>query len=193
MCHDNIQFKEWILKEAGFKNRPTDLSRVPTQRQGLGDLRQRRRWGNMDGDIQPGYQRAAAAALGGFGDAFRNVLAGDDGQGLPGSPMQLPTMANEKEEPLDFNVFVDEDYIQRHFGELIDTSEYDPNELHKFKNVIIKKAYEEIRNSKDTINIKNKYDLANPRVYDFSHHNEDQDKKGVKAHISFDVKKYFDK
>lgn len=189
-----MEFKNWLLQEKQFSGQATSFGRSPTPPQGLGDLRQMRRWSHMGTPTQPDWQRVAAAMVGGFGDAFRDILAGDDGRGLPGSPGHWPS-SEEYDDSLDLEVFVSDDYLSDRLGFDVDTESLRPDELqNKYKQQILDRTLELLRKGKSDDQLVSSmrtqdYDLARPKINNIMQYTNSRGEKGIRATVSFNPRK----
>ena len=181
-----MKFKEWLLHEKAFDGKGSDFSKSPSLPMGFGDLRQMRRWSYMGRPTQPDWQRAASAAVGGFGDAFRDTMAN---MGIrPGAPGQWPG-DEEYENNLDVEVFINKEELGMDDQDL---REINPQYLNNraIKNAISDKAYQVIMSGTVELDSDpNDFDLTKPNIFDLAYHENQAGQQGVKASISYPLKK----
>lgn len=179
-----MRFKDWLIQEKAFDSQ-SNFTKSPSPPMGLGDLRQMRRWSYMGRPTQPDWQRAAASAVGGFGDAMRDTLAKIGIR--PGAPAQWPG-PEEYEDPLEIEVFIDEQELG--MGELKDVNPKD-YQTKAIQDAFLQKGYKMLMSKEaDEEGIMvNDYDLGKGRVFDIAYHEKSTGDVGLKASIVYPLKK----
>lgn len=181
-----MKFKDWLIQEKAFDGKGSDFSKSPSLPMGFGDLRQMRRWSYMGRPTQPDWQRAAASAVGGFGDAVRDTMAN---MGIrPGAPAHWPG-DEEYEDSLEIEVFMRKQELGL---DVDDLKEINPQEYNSkaIRTAFSDKAYEMLMGGSGEMEDNPKdYDLTRPKIFDISYHQKQDGSEGLKASISYPPKK----
>lgn len=179
-----MKFKKWLIQEKAFDSKGSDFSKSPSMPMGFGDLRQMRRWSYMGRPTQPDWQRAAASAVGGFGDAVRDTMANIGIR--PGAPAHWPG-DEEYEDSFEVEITLSKEQL----GLEGDMKDINP-EVFNSKNIrtaFSDKAYEIITSGRAELDDNpDDYDLTRPKIFDISFH-ENNGRQGLRASISYPPKK----